>query len=92
MLCEADMGKSAKKRPSSPAKGNSFSKWLSSVPAAPSTGPVTIKVPVPMHRWLWFQIAEAAAVNGKSIGEVIEYVLYRNGAGLTDWSNDGFKM
>jgi hypothetical protein len=45
-----------------------------------------------MHRWLWFQVAEAAAVNGKSIGEVIEYVLYRNGSGLSDWSSDGFKM
>lgn len=84
--------KAAKKRPSTPAKANSFSKWLSNVPAVPQRGPVTIKVPVPMHRWLWFQLAEAAAVNGKTIGEVIEYVLYRNGAGLSDWSNDGFKM
>jgi len=45
-----------------------------------------------MHRWLWFQVAEAAAVNGKTIGQVIEYVLHRNGSGLNDWSSDGFKM
>jgi hypothetical protein len=82
----------ATKRPSKPAKENPFSKWISSVPSVPSTGPVTIDVPIPMHRWLWFQIAEAAAVNGKSIGEVIEYVLHRNGAGLSDWSTDGYKM
>jgi hypothetical protein len=87
------MSKSAKKRPSKPAnaKGNSFSRWLSSVPSVPS-GPVTIKVPVPMTRWLWFQLAEAAAVNGKTLGEVIEFCLYKNGSGLTDWSHDGYKM
>ena len=87
------MSKSAKtKRPSKPAKDNTFSKWLSKVPAVPTGGPVTINVPVPMHRWLWFQVAEAAAVNGKTIGQVIEYVLHRNGSGLNDWSSDGFKM
>jgi hypothetical protein len=82
----------ANKRPSKGAKDNTFSKWLSSVPSVPTGGPVTINVPVPMHRWLWFQVAEAAAVNGKTIGEVIEHVLYRNGAGLSDWSQDGYKM
>jgi hypothetical protein len=86
------MRKSKKTKRASKAGNGSFSKWLSSVPTVRNVGPVTINVPIPMHRWLWFQVAEAAAVNGKTIGQVIEHLLYKNGSGLSDWSTDGFKM
>ena len=84
--------KKAQRSSKKTTKDNRFHNWIRSVPSVPSGGPITVNVPIPMHNWQWFHLANAAAVNGKSIGEVIDHALYHGSPGLAEWSADGFKM
>jgi hypothetical protein len=86
------MSKKKAQRSSKTAKDNRFHSWIKAVPSVPGGGPITVNVPIPMHNWQWFHLANAAAVNGKTIGEVIDHALYHGCPGLAEWGTGGFKM
>lgn len=72
-----------------PGQPQSFQVWLRSAPAI--TGDQSVSVTVTLTLDDWFSVCQAAAINKKSIDEIVSYIV-RERVNLTEWFNKEYAM